>query len=119
MFSLNKFTPRSRIERGERTQESNKREGREKKDGAAKRNKEMKRVGKRQKGDEEENGEGSERGRVGRWRGMREGARVSSWQQLKSYSKWFTFASLHKSAKQYYTKEITSGLLYIQTSDDR
>lgn len=32
---------------------------------------------------------------------MREGARVSSQQQLiKSYSNWFTFASLHKSAKQ-------------------
>lgn len=80
----------------------------------------MKRVGKRQKGEEAENGEGSERGRVGRWRGMREGARVSSRQQLiKSYSNWFIFALLHKSAKQYYTKEITSGLLYIQTSDDR
>lgn len=51
---------------------------------------------------------------------MREGARVSSRQQLiKSYSNWFTFASLHKSAKQSYTKEISSGLFYIQTSDDR
>lgn len=44
---LNKFTPRS--ERGERTRESNKQEGREKRDGGTKSNKEMKRVGKRQR----------------------------------------------------------------------
>lgn len=43
----NKFTPRS--ERGERTRESNKQEGREKRDGGTKSNKEMKRVGKRQR----------------------------------------------------------------------
>lgn len=78
----------------------NERAEEKKKDGAAKSNKEMKRVGKRQKGEEAENGEGSERGRVGRWRGMREGARVSSRQQLiKSYSNWFNICLASQKCK--------------------